>query len=265
MFKYPAKQTVESAIPEAYRTKERDMAELLFGYTSREDSLKGRLHVGHAFVSGAPRVAQERIYVMSSPNSTYYPLYLKRKRAAVSWNSSEDVEVAGFKRYPTRSRVEAQDVRGISEKMHTHVTPLMPGTQMQCELTFHNLKPAEFGALWYSLTALKYYQIGGLKPYGYGKVSIIPSVAWRNSVAQEGACVDAFKSLIAEHVGPNWEESDTLLELTAMAAGVRPGNEVRFTYMHMDNNRTRNEFLQGKNAYGQGERFQPFTIINQNH
>jgi hypothetical protein len=115
------------------------------------------------------------------------------------------------------------------------------------------------------LTALKYYQIGGLKPYGYGKVSIIPSVAWRNSVAQEGACVDAFKSLIAEHVGPNWEESDTLLELTAMAAGVRPGNEARFTYMHMDNNRTRNEFLQGKNAYGQGERFQPFTIINQNH
>jgi CRISPR-associated protein (TIGR03986 family) len=265
MFKYPAKQTVESAIPEAYRTQNRDMAELLFGYTSTEDSLKGRLHVGHAFVSGTPRVAQQRTYVMSSPNSTYYPLYLKRKQAAVSWNSSADVEVAGFKRYPTRASVELQDVRGISEKMHTHVTPLMPGTQMQCELTFHNLKPAEFGALWYTLTALKYYQIGGLKPYGYGKVSITPTVAWRNKAAQENACVDAFKSLIAEHIGPDWEASDVIRELKAMAAGVHPGNEAQFTYMHMDNNRTRNEFLQGKNAYGQGERFQPFTDINQKH
>lgn len=265
MFKYPATQSVESAIPEAYRTEQHDMAELMFGYTSPEESLKGRLHVGHAFVSQATQESQERTYVMSSPNPTYYPLYLKNRKTPVSWNSRTDVEIAGFKRYPTRQEIVRQDVHGISEKMHTHIVPLLRGARMQCDIVFHNLKSAELGALWYALTALKCYQVGGLKPYGYGKISLNPTIEWRYGAGNKEACVAAFKQLMVEHIGANWEQSATIQELKAMAEGIASGREEQFTYMHMDNNRERNEFLKGKNEYGQGERFLPFTQINQKH
>jgi CRISPR-associated protein (TIGR03986 family) len=266
MFKYQAEQTVEKAIPQAYQQDRHDMAELLFGYTESQTSLKGRVHVGHAFIAPVKHSSMNREYAMSSPKSSYYPLYLKNTTNGVTWDSPKGVEIAGFKRYPTRPDAEEQrNIGEVNPNMRTSVKPLLKGTEMLCEIVFHNLKRVEFGALWYTLTALKHYQLGGLKPYGYGKVSIKPSVEWRNSEGQVDACVEEFKKLIAKHVNPNWESSATIRELKAMAEGIRPGKESLFTYMHLDSNLSLNEFYQGKRNYRNGERFQPFTIINQKH
>jgi CRISPR-associated protein (TIGR03986 family) len=261
MFKLPAKKNVEDAIPQNFRRKEHDMAELIFGYTDDNDSLRGRVHVGHAFTtSNDLRTLEERKYILSSPHASYYPLYVKDARP---WNSNGNLTIAGFKRYPTAYKKDGskpndesgQDGNG---KMLSHIKPLPAGTKFSCEITFHNLKPEELGALLYVLDSrqIKYHQFGGLKPYRYGKVSIRPTLTLKDSEDKNiDAFIGKFKTLLSGKID-NWEECSTIKELKSMAEGfcVDDGTLKIFKYMDM----SKKEFVTGKDSH---KSLKPFSEL----
>jgi CRISPR-associated protein (TIGR03986 family) len=239
------------------------MAELIFGYTDDNDSLRGRVHVGHAFAtSDKLRTLKERKYILSSPHASYYPLYVKD---AKPWNSRERLTIAGFKRYPTAYKEDGSkpnDESGqanaqVNEQMFSHIKPLPAGTKFSCEITFHNLKPEELGALLYVLDSrqIKYHQFGGLKPYRYGKVSISPTLTLKDS-ENSTDFVEKFRKLLKDNVNENWEECSTIKELKSMAKGfcVNDSTLKIFKYMDMSNK----DFVVGKDSH---KSFKPFSEL----
>jgi CRISPR-associated protein (TIGR03986 family) len=261
MFKYPAKQTISKAIDDRWKTKEHDMADLIFGYTDNEDSLKGRVHVGHAFAKNIIKSDKSKDYALSSPKPSFYPLYLKDGK---NWNSNEGVRILGRKRYPTRQHIEFQNVSGISREMISKIQPLKKGTTFQAEIIFHNLLPEELGAILYTIESLDYHQLGGLKPYGYGKVTITPTLNIKedSELKTVDECINKFKVLFNDKYGTKWQDSATIKELQAMASGITAGNESKFKYMQMSIQGGNNEF---KDAKGLGKSLQPFSNINGNN
>jgi CRISPR-associated protein (TIGR03986 family) len=261
MFKYPAKHNVSQAIPERFRTCGHDMAELMFGYIGKDDALKGRVHVGHAFASKAVASETEETYALSSPKPSYYPLYLKGKS---TWNSQGEIEILGRKRYPTRESVYRQNVDDISTNMLTRVRPLKAGSEFLGEITFHNLKPVELGALLYVITELRFHQLGGLKPYGYGKVQMVPQLTVKGDGAADiHSYVSAFRGLISgKYSGWNC----AIKELHAMASGISAGYEHKFKYMQMSTRQNENEFNTArKNREPHLAYFSDINPNNKNH
>lgn len=259
MFKYPAKHSISDAILPQYKQNKHDMAELIFGYTDKEGSLKGRVHIGHAFAVNVISENEERKYALSSPKPSYYPLYLQN---GASWNSKGNINILGRKRYPTRENVYSQNIDGISLDMITKIRPFKAGSTFTSEITFHNLKPEELGALLYTITTLDSHQLGSLKPYGYGKVTIVPTLSIKgvNSTVDYRDYIDKFVSLFNHEFDNNWQNSNTIKELRAMASGIKPGKEHKFKYMQMAIDKgAANEFRDGKAS---GKSLQPFSELN---
>ena len=62
MYRYPAFNSVYNGIPiELLDMKRRDLPECIFGYTSQNDSLKGRVVFSNAFLMGNPVVLQKML------------------------------------------------------------------------------------------------------------------------------------------------------------------------------------------------------------
>lgn len=274
MFKYPAKNNVESAvnnyfidINETAQKHKHDMADLIFGYLDGKETLRGRVQVGHAFVQNNPlKDKQEKVTLMSSPRPSYFPLYLK----SGTWDSS-NVEIKGYKRYPVRET--PQPLRNkrygeeLGEKERTMFL-LKKGTMFQGNIVFHNLCPVELGALLYAITLRNplsadnvplYHNLGACKPLGYGKVSITYDLE-----LAEGKQADfhaAFTDYMETKTKNRWEQSEIVKQLQSMAMGIPAGRENEFEYMVLDSKNKRNDFVEGKKAYNQGERLRLFTDI----
>jgi CRISPR-associated protein (TIGR03986 family) len=260
MLKYPAKNSITDAIQPQFRQKKHDMAELIFGYSDKDSSLKGRVHVGHAFADNVVLDNQDRNYALSSPKPSYSPLYLQNGK---TWDSKGDINILGRKRYPTRDEVYSQNVDGISLDMIKKIRPLKAGSSFKSEITFHNLKPEELGALLYTITTLDFHQLGGLKPYGYGKVSIVPTLNIKgiSNPVDYTEFVDTFVNLFNKEFGNDWQNCNTIKELRAMAHGIKPGKEHKFKYMQMSIGKdNKNEFNDGRNC---GKSLRPFSEINE--
>lgn len=281
MFKYPAKENVESLIKNTYGAEENkpDMADLLFGYIGKELSLKGRVVVGHAFSVAECKERKPQIMLLSSPHASYYPLYLKSNAAPVTWNNThgQKLEIAGYKRYPVRNNAFSfpNYHRGMQlGKMDSVMIPLQAGSKFACSIRFHNLRKVELGALLYALTLGKYtkryHNLGACKPYGYGKVAFAYQLYCVNEAGdlvcdtQKGMdYYDAFTAYMNEKV-PEWQTSDTVTELFAMAEGIPAGREAEFQYMQMEKkfeDKKINEFVAGKKDYENGERLRKFSEI----
>jgi CRISPR/Cas system CSM-associated protein Csm3 (group 7 of RAMP superfamily) len=247
---------INNVIPQEFQKKEKhDMAELMFGYTDENDSLRGRVHVSHAFAKGDPKPLKELAYILSSPHASYYPLYANGSKP---WNSGPII--AGFKRYPTAyknggSKSNDESGQTGNGKMLSHIKPLPAGTKFSCEITFHNLKPEELGALLYVLDSrqIKYHQFGGLKPYRYGKVSIRPTLTLKDS-QNSTDYVEEFRKLLKDNVNENWEGCSTIKELKSMAEGFCVNNSTLETFRYM----TLNEYKDGKTC---NKRFKPFSEL----
>jgi CRISPR/Cas system CSM-associated protein Csm3 (group 7 of RAMP superfamily) len=221
-------------IPERFlNTQGHDMAELIFGYTNDDNSLKGRVHVGHAFAisneASPVKELYERPFVMGSPKPSYRPIYIKVKQQG---NKSTDI-ISGYKRYPTREEAKDPEIGNeVKAKLKTFAKPLPKGTKFKSEIIFHNLKPEELGAILYTIKQIPFHQLGGMKPYGYGKVTIQPTLQLRGT-ATTCKCDTYSKEFtkLLNKVYPNWQNSETRLELKAMATGINPNEESMFEYM----------------------------------
>lgn len=259
MFKYPAFNTVYNAVRLDFLSDEKDMSECLFGCTNTDDSLKGRVSFTNAFVIGNYGLEPETKVILSEPNPSYYPLYLGDGQ---TWNSRK-VELAGRKRYPIRTNIHSSTFG--TDAMSSSMLPLSKGTEFVGKVVFHNLKPCELGAI---LSAILfhnekdcYHSLGAGKPYGYGNVKVeVLNMEQEEIVSYLNSFESEMTSLCTD-----WKDTPTIQELFAMAKGIPKGRENEFAYMHMDNNRVKNEFLNGKDEYSRGTQLGTFSqILNHN-
>ncbi len=171
-----------------------DLCKTMFGSVKGKEQLKGRVLVGHAFAKEQQSIKPLKSVtgVLGAPKASYYPLYLKQQAKPYKDYDSEEITIAGRKRY----RVHAIKENGMSinpipyeydtdkQKKDALVDPFSP-LPPECIFTFkisvHNLLPVETGAL---LSALTFHQtkgvwhnIGLAKAYGYGKISCTPSLS----------------------------------------------------------------------------------------
>jgi CRISPR/Cas system CSM-associated protein Csm3 (group 7 of RAMP superfamily) len=250
-----AKGIPERFHPDNNQNDKLDMAELMFGYVNGNNALKGRVQVSHAFAQGEPHTTESSNYVLSTPNPASRLLYVTG-----SWDKNDPLpKIYGYKRYPTRGNIIQPSQNRIPESMRTTINALEEGTVFISTIRFHNLKPIELGALLYVITELDFHQLGGLKPYGYGKVKINEPFALKingtECVNRDQAVQDYKQAFIEEfnrhYLG--WQDSDTITELRAMATGIEPRNEDEFRYMSSS---------ESQSAKEEGNALQYFSDIN---
>lgn len=265
MYKFPAFNSVYNGIPiSLLDNKARDLCECIFGYTDKDNSLKGRVQFTAAMLEGAPSFCQDVTLALAKPHPSYYPLYLGNGQ---TWNSG-NVRIAGRKRYPVRSQDALLNNTG-TDNMSRIIRPLAANTIFEGYVHFFNLRPIELGAL---LSAVDFCQheecshsIGQGKPLGYGKVKVTITDSTVESVSEKKSCSlsrarEAYVNEMERHF-PGWQTSPQLTELFAMARGIPADIISLFRYMRMSTTSEENEFKQGRDAYSQGEQLGSFTQI----
>lgn len=214
-----------------------DMASLLFGAVSEEEgrSLRGRVSFGLCEAEGDPREPHEATkVVLNGPKPSYYPFYVDQQVDTQNPGgpaTGEHVEtpyntymqsgqvspkLRGWKRYvPKAAANPGKPPERDQDKVASRLKPLPAGTRFTGEIRFHNLRPAELGALVVSLTshfspaaegrnALRGEHLLGMgKPYGYGRISLeVTAAELEPNVLQDGAreslCGDAAFSRLLE-------------------------------------------------------------------
>ena len=257
MFKYPAYNSIYSAIPDGLLFNKPDLCECVFGYTSKGDSLKGRVQFTSAFLQDDPKFSSTQTIALAKPHPSYYPLYLGKGQ---TWNSPK-VEIAGRKRYPIRNQIE-NNVG--TESMCRTIMPLDKGMVFHGEIHFHNLRPIELGALVLSIEFCKYHSFGQGKPLGYGKTTISIENANVCTLNSQSFKLDDAKESFEnemENQFHEWKNSQQLSELKKMAEGIPVNKDALFTYMKMDTDVNRNEFKMGKKDYNEGYQLGTFSQI----
>lgn len=170
----------------AYRNEifQPDLADLIFGYTTAENSLRGRVQFSACLADEVDEdLRDEEKRILGSPKPSFYPAYLKQDKVAESGKKTDyktfldkDAQLRGWKRYPALRKPDSEKVDPKNSNMTVRFKPLPAGTRFKGMIRYHNLRPIELGALIWSLKLHKseYYchTIGMAKPYGYGRVKI---------------------------------------------------------------------------------------------
>lgn len=251
LYKYPYSKSVHDAIPNEFKNPERsnkenfkmDLAECMFGFAFSDYALRGRVHFGNAFAQGQTVPMQNKTFVSATPHPSFYPLYVKDGH---NWDNANCI--AGRKRYPIRKQANYNNEG--TDNMEQTCSMLNKGTIFNEKIVFHNLKAIELGALLSALTFHKnqdecFHSIGFGKPYGYGSVKI-SNIELSFVGNSKDYYMLEFENEMEKHI-PNWKNTNTIKELFNMAQGIPNGQEQKFSYLRMSNNREDNEFLLVKN------------------
>ncbi|MGN0215382.1 MAG: TIGR03986 family CRISPR-associated RAMP protein, partial [Prevotella sp.] len=254
LYKMPYDHSVFESLPEAHRQKDkRDLAECIFGYIDKEDSLKGRVQFGHAFASEARPLERIRL-VLGSPKASYYPLYVSQEGkggVTADYNTYDHGTPSGWKRYYVRKDTNSVKDTG-QDKVDTYMEPLDKGAKFRGTVSFHNLRPVELGAL---LSALTFHntpecrhQLGMAKAYGFGKCRYsiklnITAVSYHGQPKNAEYYMARFEDYMSRHVASPWTQQQPIKELFTMA-GNDVANGGAFDFMTMD--LKTNEFEQAK-------------------
>ena len=182
-------------------------------------------------------------------------------------------ELSGVKIWPARHSDDPQCsafhpdeiAKGLenSPQVQTDLVTLPPGTVFSSRLTFHNLRPAELGALLWALSfgdlaafgdnaqnVKLRHRLGMGKPLGLGEVGIRviglqtePALLSQRSAWTENCLVGAFEAHMAEAYDPadlsKWRGSK---QVKALLLAARPGATQDLEYMVLDTNSRRNDF-----------------------
>lgn len=265
---------------------------------------KARVVFETARLDGQPRLAGSMEAVLASPKPQFYPAYVKQpasrgqlvgNKTYASYTPSTEPthdrlvrapELAGRKRYPLK-RWRAPSATGPDvERMKTIMHPLAADQAFTGRVRFHNLKPAELGALVWSLQlwAPKWggprpdlcHSLGMGKPLGMGAVSIDISDALiepnsvtggvrtlhrgEPAVQQAQACADAFVDYMEDAfrtgaqahrpaTNATWAGSEQVESLLAMAEMPKlDAGQDDLTYMTLRQGKGNNEFQTAKDA-----------------
>ena len=233
LYKYPYKKSIYDAIPDNNQdVSKKDLCDCLFGYSTPQQSLKGRVHFGHAFAKDSPTPDKGKDFYMSQPRASFYPFYVKDGK---SWDNAE--QIAGWKRYPIRIQSRLLPSPQGTEAMKSKAEMLPAGTAFQETIRFHNLRPIELGAL---LSAITFHgnndkclhSIGLGKPLGYGAIMINNLLLETDSELKDSLAYMAVFEEQMTSIDGNWLDSPQLKELLLMAIGI-PGNKAAsFEYLN---------------------------------
>lgn len=268
LYKLPYERTPFETLPSNHRSSKLDLADCIFGSVSKDFSLKGRVSFGHAFCTDEhPQVNSNGVrLVLSSPKASYYPIYIAQKvrnGRVDRYETYNDGQIAGWKRYPIRNEVWGTATG--SDLLDTVLYPLDTNSHFISKVRFFNLNTFELGALLSALTFHDnennaYYQLGQGKPFGYGKVRVkVMLNCLEGKFVQLLKDVDAPKALMAYYENQmklkEFPLEVSLSKLLPMVSSSVSGHN--FEYMTMSNERNSNEFLQEK---ARKSYLQPFTV-----
>lgn len=238
MYRLPYENSIHETIvhtnPDHISSTKHDMAELLFGYITKGNALKGRVQVGHLVAQGNIRPLPNRRTVLGSPKPTYYPNYIeqehdaqgKLKGASYKTFMDKDARIRGWKDYPRRGdNFTPNPPRATTQSVETAFTPLPAETLFKGKIRFHNLKPEELGALVWAITwggnSNLCHGIGMAKPYGYGSIHVaileepnFTSIDGTNYTIQK-LCTE-FENTMQRAI-LNWKNSAQIVSLRNMA------------------------------------------------
>ncbi|MFN3849600.1 MAG: TIGR03986 family CRISPR-associated RAMP protein [Spirosomataceae bacterium] len=180
MYKQPVKYHVADLLPNKPENGI-DLAECIFGTIQKGFESKGRVFISHFKAVGEINPMDEQPNILSSPKSSYTPFYITQHSQSdkvVSYNTYNvgNPSLRGFKRYAVHSETKPQIIDLSKNKLISNSKPLPKGSTFVGVIRFHNLKKIEIGAL---ISTLKlhgvnnaYHNIGGIKPFGYGRISV---------------------------------------------------------------------------------------------
>ena len=228
LYKLPYKLRIKDLLSEQHQRKDYDLSECIFGETSAEGSLKGRIHISHAMCEKVcPFENEEGIApYMGSPKPSYYPIYLVQQgengylndKAKFSTMMDRNARLRGWKMYP--ARLNYQTVFDIESAQLDNTNPAIPlgsGSEFKCCIRFHNLKAIELGAILYTVLLQKNncHTLGFGKAFGYGvcKYSISDTKGFETDDVEK--FITTFTDYMENHV-PNYKKSPQIRELLLM-------------------------------------------------
>ena len=245
LYKLPYEKSPFEVLPKAHKSETPDLAQCIFGYTSKNKSLKGRVLFGHAFSNDA-QPDKDITLTLNTPKASYYPIYIQqegRNGIVTRYETYNDGKLSGWKRYHIRKKTWEKAMN--SEKLDTIIHPVKKGSTFHGSISFHNLRPVELGALLSALTfhgtSGCYHSIGQGKPYGFGKVTYNIELDCDNNNNEIEYYMSSFEYTMGQHT--SWIGSEQVTTLLTIAANEVEGTP--FEYMTMEMGGT-NEFILAK-------------------
>lgn len=236
MFRYPYEKNIKAIVESGdtdqkefkYKEKDgtikRDLCETIFGWIGNNDSAKGRVQFSNAWAE--KEIPDDRPLtsgVLGQPKSSFYPLYIKQKEGAKTYNSysSKDIQISGRKRYRIHQGSSTMDLpKGNgNENTKTTIKAIPTGNDFKMRINIHNLRPVEIGALLSAITFHNtcgvFHNIGAAKSFGYGKLhcdeASIKLVGFKNGIKDYlGAFETAIEKFCLGHGYPNWLNTDQI-------------------------------------------------------
>lgn len=244
LYKLPYNYSVIEAITNHQGKGKPDLSEAIFGHVDKNNALKGRVHIGHAFASEGAEPDEDKREVLSGPKASYYPNYMRqdvsRGGAVAQYKTfmDKDAMIAGWKRYPVHAngvKHNPPPAGTNSEKILTKFIPLKAGAEFTFSIRYHNLRPVELGALLSALTfhdtENTYHSIGMAKPLGYGKVKLKITNANDLDIPKYLGIFETYMNAQLNKTTPAWHEEEQVTELVTMAQG---HNNADLAYMKLD-------------------------------
>lgn len=241
MFRYPYDQGIKDIVENGdngqkdseYKEEKdgkkiikRDLCETIFGWIG-DDSTKGRVQFGNAWAKNeVPDDRDETNGVLGQPKSSFYPLYIKQKEGAKTYNSysSKDIQISGRKRYRIHQGSSTMDLPqgNGNENTKTTIKAIPTGNDFKMRINVHNLRPVEIGALLSAITFHNacgvFHNIGAAKSFGYGKMhcdeASIKLVGFKNDIKDYlGTFETEMEKFCHGHGYTNWLNTEQITML----------------------------------------------------
>lgn len=261
LYKLPYDKTPYDLLPQAHKEEStHDLAECIFGYTGRTDSLRGRVQFSNAFSTNA-KSSEEVTLVLGTPKASYYPMYIEQEGDNARTNQYKtynDGRLAGWKRYHVRNGVWQKNLG--NENLDSTLTPVCSGATFTGDIVFHNLRPIELGALLSALTFhgkpdLYYHQLGQAKPYGYGRCRY-SAILEGEGLEEMNYYMGHFEYELSDKLGTPWHQSPQIQELFALAGSAVSNETEEYKYMRLSTDPRVNEFQDAKGGQnGRGDKY----------
>ena len=185
MLRYPYKQSIDNVVKAQQKNldeNKHDLAEVIFGYTTKDDtgSLRGRVQVGNAFATkplSDDELKAEVTGVLGQPKPSFYPFYVKQTVNPYKTYDNAD-GIAGRKLYRVHRGSTVTDLPQGNDNENNKVKfiPIPENQTFRLCIAVHNLRKMEMGALLSALTLHKtkgaWHNIGLARGFGYGKLEI---------------------------------------------------------------------------------------------
>jgi CRISPR-associated protein (TIGR03986 family) len=274
LYKYPCRRSVYEAIPHDLKTNRYtpDLADCIFGYSSKKNALKGRVQFSAAF-SDTAELDSDKILILGSPKASYYPIYICQDHVngrVTAYSTYDNGRIAGWKRYMVRKDIWDTKKTGYNQTLDTVIHPVKEGTVFIGKIRFHNLKKIELGALLSALTFHNsnkcFHQFGQGKPYGFGKATVEIKLS-DELESRKLELMAMFEDAVSKEIKQPWCDSKEMKEFFTMAKEeVNSYNHQNFTYMIMGNDRSKNdrsknEFLKAKS---EGDSLRAYSTLISN-